>query len=137
MKAIKIMLGGMLSFYAVGAVLGYLNGWGMWADDYVPPAKPAPVDQAAHDAKRREEFKRFDAAAVCQTSITDALNDPGSADFDPLHTWRLTENSDTVWTVYPTLRAKNAFGAMIHTGFACQIQLTGEQWSLLALEETK
>jgi len=72
----------------------------------------------------------------CRQIILRVLNDPGSAEWDDARNWRFTDDGDGVYTIYPTLRAKNALGAIVRTGFRCQVQeVAPEEWELLALEE--
>ena len=76
------------------------------------------------------------ASYRCKAIIETALNDPGSVQWDDDTRWRVTDDAENTWTVYPTLRAKNAFGALVRGAFRCQVSRDGpDNWSLLSLEQ--
>ncbi|TVP94579.1 MAG: hypothetical protein EA338_12740 [Roseinatronobacter sp.] len=107
-------------------------------DDCVTPVtadRQDPSPDAALEAADPETARAV-LRYRCRQIILRVLNDPGSAEWDDARNWRFTDDGDGVYTIYPTLRAKNALGAIVRTGFRCQVQeVAPEEWELLALEE--
>jgi len=91
-------------------------------------AAPEPVEMTVADY-------RLVARNRCRRVIETVLNDPGSVQWDDGQQWRITDDAENTWTVYPTLRAANALGATVRATFRCQVQIDGDDWELLALEE--
>lgn len=75
---------------------------------------------------------RTTAAAMCEQFAKRALHDPDSAKFDWDH---VQERPGQIYDVKLKLRAKNGFGAVRRTQFACKVKpdASGQKWFLLSL----
>lgn len=73
------------------------------------------------------------AKLSCREFVKRSLNDPGSAKFEPVDNYTTLVNKDGGYTVYVTLRAKNAFGALIKGAYACVVENGHGEWRLVSL----
>lgn len=85
-------------------------------------AKPLPPDQLAKTA--------------CKEFVKKSLNDPGSAEFGDNDTWSSVDRGEGVYRVVLSLRAKNAFNALMYAEFRCDVSLKDDGWRLIALDQT-
>jgi hypothetical protein len=86
-----------------------------------------PEHQARQKRMAQEADKRtlqFDVGALCQVSIRRRLNDPKSAEFDFVGTYRWQINPNGRVLTFPTLRASNAFGGVVRATFACEVDIS-------------
>lgn len=77
---------------------------------------------------------------ACRIIVKNALHDPGSAEWVPGIEWvveRLDEgqNDSEHWVVWPELRARNAYGALVKSRFRCEVRSDGDKWTAVSLTE--
>ena len=75
------------------------------------------------------------ARGACREFVRRILNDPDSAQWEPGTSWERAELEDGKWIVYPELRARNAFNALILSRFECIVEPRDGNWHLVSLEE--
>jgi hypothetical protein len=75
------------------------------------------------------------ARGACREFVRRVLNDPDSAQWEPGTSWERAELDDGKWIVYPELRARNSFNALIRTRFECIVEPRDGNWYLVSLEE--
>ena len=83
------------------------------------------------------EVEQAAARRVCKDAITERLNDPASAEWEPMHRWVAANNkaNDKEYLVQTTMRARNAMGGMIRTSFQCRFQRLGDTMALIEVTE--
>lgn len=90
---------------------------------------------------------RAGAEQACQEWVTDRLKAPSTAEFVDVYATKgqadLTEQDiydgkldESVYTVKGSVDSQNGFGAMLRTGWTCEVKLDaeGENWTLLGLD---
>ena len=92
-------------------------------------------------AEIREERERSDpkrlARNLCMLWIEDSLNDPDSADFGNYWQWPVSTDEMQIFTMSPTIRAKNMFGATVKSTFICIVHRTENgEWMKIDLTES-
>lgn len=87
------------------------------------------------DVAEEQQDPSVEARGACREFVRRALNDPDSAQWEPGTSWERAELEDGRWIVYPELRARNAFNALIRTRFECIVEQRDGNWHLVSLEE--
>ena len=110
-------------FLYIGTLVGMWYGiyWYITTD---------PLASSSADANEEEADPTRAARGACRSYITMMLNDPGSAEWTPGWEWTIHVESENEWVVYPSLRAKNAFGALVKTKFECRVRRDGEGYMI-------
>lgn len=99
---------GFWTYLALGVTLA-----GAYACVMSPPATSSRPDPEAS------------ARGACRLAAPDAMNDPGSVEFDPSDTWSVMQTTPSEWQVTLGLRATNAFGALVWGLFVCTVRKSG------------
>ena len=151
MKALKVLLYLVIGIYAVAIFLppedeqagatrclgdkgSILYNLTTPVGDDCPESSESAQTSAPVEAEPADP--RMVVRGLCRRIILETLHDPRSADWDDGRLWRFTDDGDGRYTIHPTLRASNAMGATIRTGFRCEVQRNGpDDWSLVALNE--
>jgi hypothetical protein len=96
------------------------------------PAHPTPDQMLAQDVARRPGLAR----TACKAAVDQSLNDPGSAEYLSRADWPVREVEPDEFRVDVSLRAKNAFGALMLAEFRCVVRRGADGWRLIALDQT-
>lgn len=80
------------------------------------------------------------ARLACRSFISDSLKDPSSAEWgigsgNFYAAWPAQSDENGSVTVRPQFRAKNGFGALDLSQWNCEVQLNGDSWQLVRLNE--
>jgi hypothetical protein len=118
-KLFRIVLWLMLAAIVLIAALGI-------ALQEDAPDAPAPEPPAPRiDASARE---------FCRLVLRDVLNNPASAEWVDQPSWPATEVEPGRWLVRVTLRATNAFNALVLGSYECEARLADGNWTLIRLD---
>mgnify|MGYP000193254580 FL=1 len=113
---------------SIGIML--VGGW--------PKSDPSGRSEAAADQPRKpgEGDVATMAKGTCRIAVPQALNDPGSVEFEPSDTWTVKLGTDHRHVVHMGLRAKNAFNATIYAEFDCLVEDRGTEWEAISAVQT-
>jgi hypothetical protein len=75
------------------------------------------------------------AKALCRIAVPQAMNDPGSVEFVNEGQWPVTIGEDHRHVVRMTLRAKNAFNALILVEMDCLVEDRGTEWEAIRVTQ--
>jgi hypothetical protein len=95
------------------------------ADRERDPAYQA--EQSRRQQQREEQNLQVNVGSLCQVAIKRRLNDPDAAKFDFVLSYRWVQQTNNRVLMFPTLRAKNAFGAYIKATFVCEVDITDRE----------
>lgn len=119
MKGLLIFVGIVLFIAVLG---GFFDG------------RPAQPPRAMTYAEREADRVRS-ARSGCRHFIRTQLHDPRSAEFEPMAGYPTTKLPNDRYRVMVTLRAKNAFGALVLGQYLCEIRLEDSNLRLMKLEQ--
>lgn len=123
----------------IGAFVGGVAGIGLavliayylHASRPSPPARPATLTVAPPPtlAERKSSVR-----GACWIALKESLDDPSSAEAVGLiGDWRVDEAPGNHYTVYPKIRAKNAFGATVRADLKCTARIEGPNVRILSI----
>jgi hypothetical protein len=92
------------------------------------PEPKTPEEQAAADAA----FKETGAYARCESETKARIADRSGMTFPPYREWVRAGAEDRAVLTY-TVRAKNAYGALIWANMVCSVEWDGEFWTVTDL----
>lgn len=126
-KVVRLLTLALFAGAALIAVVGILAS----------PARQRPAQATPDQLLAVEIAARPSAArAACRAFVERSLNDPGSAEWIDRTGWFTQEGPPDEFRVNVRLRAKNAFGALVLSGFRCRVRREGGDWRLVALDQT-
>lgn len=90
-----------------------------------PAAKVVATPDAGHP---------LEACGWCQVKVKEELKAPASAKFPSCNRASIRKVAEGVYAVKSYVDAQNSFGAMIRTGYVCQVKYRGDHlWTLQRL----
>lgn len=98
------------------------------------PWEPTPPPHIMTEAEKIED-RKLSARGVCRIATERSLNDPGSAEWEPGSTWPAEVLRPDKIRVTVLLRAANGFGALMKAQFVCEVELSGENWTVTRFEQ--
>jgi RNA polymerase subunit RPABC4/transcription elongation factor Spt4 len=96
-----------------------------------------PEQRKQEDAEAAREGKLSAASALCYSTLTASLHDPGSAKLDAMSGWHTKEQKDGTIRVQPSGRAKNAFGAYVYGVWDCVVREQNKTYVVTKLKQIR
>jgi len=110
--------------------------WYFWLISFIGFVAWVELRDVSPEEKAAQELEKtlHDAGYACKSYMKDSLNDPGSAEFDTPVVTPATNNaggSGVSFNVRMSLRAKNAFGALVGGITLCTVEKTGDNYRVI------